>query len=36
MGEADPGITLQQVRKELSSIKGNLSDVIIAGREDRV
>ena len=36
MSEADPGITLQQVRQELSSIKGNLSDVIIAGREDRV
>lgn len=33
--EADPQITLEQVRQELSSIKGNLSDLIIQEREAR-
>lgn len=33
--EADPRITLEQVRQELSSIKGNLSDLIIQQREAR-
>jgi len=32
--EADPKVTLAQVRHELSSIKGNLSDLIIAEREE--
>ena len=31
--EADPKVTLAQVRHELSSIKGNLSDLIIAERK---
>ncbi len=30
--EASPDVTLEQVREELSSIKGNLSDVIIQER----
>lgn len=34
--EADPDVTLEQVREELSSIRGNLSDVIISEREDRI
>ncbi len=34
--EADPEMTLDTVRKQLSSIKGNLADTIIKGREDRV
>lgn len=33
--EAAPDVTLQQVREELSSIKGSLSDVIIQEREER-
>ncbi|MCK4391511.1 hypothetical protein KAX17_01220 [Candidatus Bipolaricaulota bacterium] len=33
--EADPRITLEQVRQGLSSIKGNLSDLIIQEREAR-
>jgi len=33
--EADPRITLAQVRQGLSSIKGNLSDLIIQEREAR-
>jgi len=32
--EADPKVTLAQVRHELSSIKGNLSDLVIAEREE--
>lgn len=35
MSEADPRITLEQVRQQLSSIKGNLSDLIIQEREER-
>jgi len=31
--EADPKVTLAQVRHGLSSIKGNVSDLIIAERE---
>ncbi|OQX23241.1 MAG: hypothetical protein BWK80_27050 [Desulfobacteraceae bacterium IS3] len=31
--EADSRVTLNQVRKELSPIRGNLSDIIIEGRE---
>ena len=34
--EADPGITLDQVRATLRPIAGNLSDVIIVGREERL
>ena len=34
--EADPKMTLDAVREQLSSIKGNLSDTIIKGREERV
>jgi hypothetical protein len=33
--EADPRITLAQVRQGLSSIKGNLADLIIQEREAR-
>lgn len=33
MEEADPGISLAQVRHELSAIQGNLSDVVIAERK---
>ena len=33
--EASPDVTLEQVRDELSSIKGNLSDVVIQEREER-
>ncbi len=33
--EADPRITLKQVRQELSSIEGNLSDLIAQQREAR-
>ena len=34
--EADSEMTLNSVREQLSSIKGNLSDTIIKGREERV
>ena len=34
--EADPGVTLDQVRATLCPIAGNLSDGVIAGREERV
>ena len=34
--EADPEVTLDQVRAKLSSIKGNLSDVVIKEREERL
>jgi len=34
--EADPKVTLDAVREQLSSIKGNLADTIIKGREERV
>lgn len=34
--EADTEVTLDQVRMKLSSIQGNLSDVVIAGREERL
>ena len=34
--EADSEMTLDAVREQLSSIKGNLSDTIIKGREERV
>ena len=34
--EADPEMTLDTVRKHLSSIKGNLADTIVEGREERV
>jgi len=34
--EADPKMTLDAVREQLSSIKGNLADTIIKGREERV
>ncbi len=34
--EADPGVTLDQVRATQRPIAGNLSDVVIAGREERV
>lgn len=33
--EADSKISLAQIRCELSAIQGNLSDVIIAEREER-
>jgi len=33
--EADPRITLKQVRQELSPIEGNLSDLIAQQREAR-
>lgn len=32
---ADPKITLSQVRKELSTIHGKLSDVVVSQREER-
>lgn len=32
---ADDSITLEQVRKELASISGSISDEIIADREER-
>ena len=32
---ADSTVTLEQIRRELSSIKGNLSDEIIKQREER-
>jgi len=34
--EADPEMTLDTVRKHLSSIKRNLADTIVEGREERV
>ena len=34
--EADPEITLDAVRQQLSGIKGNLADTIIKDREERV
>ncbi len=34
--EADPKMTLDIVREQLSSIKGNLADIVIKGREERV
>ncbi len=34
--EADPEMPLDTVREQLSSIKGNLADTIIKGREERV
>ncbi len=34
--EADPSVTLEQVRARLSAIKGNLSDVIAQEREERL
>ena len=34
--EADPKVTLDAVREQLSSIKGSLADTIIKGREERV
>jgi hypothetical protein len=34
--EADPEMTLDTVREQLSSIKGNLADTVIKGREERV
>ena len=36
MAEADPEMTLDNVRGELNGIKGNLSDTVIEGREERV
>jgi len=36
MTEADPVITLDMVHEQLRGIKGNLSDTIIEGREERV
>lgn len=36
MQDASSDVTLEQVRKELSSIKGNLSDIITQEREERV
>ncbi len=33
--DAVSGVTLEQVREALSPIQGNLSDVIIQGREER-
>jgi hypothetical protein len=36
MAEADPEMTLDSVRGELNGIKGNLSDTVIEGREERV
>lgn len=36
ISEADHKITLDHVRQELSSIKGNLSDIIIRRREERL
>jgi len=36
MAEADTKMTLDAVREELSGIKGNLSDTIIEGREERI
>ena len=34
--EADPKVSLDQVRASLESIKGNVSDVVIKGREERL
>lgn len=34
--EADTKVTLDQVRTKLSSIQGNLSDIVITGREERL
>ena len=34
--DADPEMTLDAVRQQLSGIKGNLADTIIKGREERV
>ena len=34
--DADPEMTLDVVRQQLSGIKGNLADTIIKGREERV
>jgi len=36
MAEADPEMTLDDVRGELKGIKGNLSHTVIEGREERV
>jgi len=36
MAEADSTMTLDAVREQLSGIKGNLSDTIIEGREERI
>ena len=36
MAEADATMTLDAVREQLSGIKGNLSDTIIEGREERI
>ena len=33
---ANPNITLSQVRKELSTIQGKLSDIVILQREERI
>jgi hypothetical protein len=35
MAEADPEMTLDNVRGELNGIKGNLSHTVIEGREER-
>jgi predicted DNA-binding antitoxin AbrB/MazE fold protein len=34
--QADEGVTLEQVRAELSTIPGSMAEEIIQGREDRV
>jgi len=34
--ETDPEMTMDAVREQLGSIKGNLADTIIKGREERV
>lgn len=34
--DADPEMTLDAVRQQLSGIKGNLADTIIKSREERV
>ena len=34
--DADPEMTLDTVRQQLSGIKGRLADTIIKGREERV
>ena len=36
MAEADPEMTLDDVREQLGGIKGNLSDTVAQGREERV
>jgi len=35
IAEADPEMTLDTVRKQLSSIEGNLADTIVQNREER-